>query len=95
MAGRSSSTLPSFLAQREGEKERKLSSGNSPYDGPWCFSDARVITRHLEEDPSSRSQARSHAASPVGWGLEMRTGLTTAELRIREKIDSLTGGRGI
>ncbi len=51
-----------------------------------------VITRHLQEEPSSRSRARS---PEIGRGLEIRTGLTTAELRMRERVDSLTGGRGI
>ncbi len=45
---------------------------------PFGLSD--VITYHLNEEPSSCSQAQ-----------EKRTGLTRAELRIRERIGSLAG----
>ena len=67
------------------ELERRQADRRQParVEGdPFGLSD--VITYHLDKEPSSCCQAQ-----------EMRTGLTRAELRMREKIELLTGDRGI
>jgi len=65
--------------ERRRSDRRKLASVESD---PFGLSD--VITYHLDEEPTYCSQAK-----------EKRTGLTRAELRVRERVGALTGDRGI
>lgn len=66
------------LERRHADRRKLASVGRDPFG----LSD--VITYHLNEEPSSCSQAQ-----------EKRTSLTRAELRVRERVGSLTGDRGI